>query len=76
MVLFFWPKIFSKDFQSKSMEWFLYDNGLCHERVNKIYRVIHNVGRLNAAVISTDKLIIKTNFSFNNVTDVIFKLKN
>ena len=58
------------------MEWFLYDNGLCHERVNKICRVIHNVGRLNAGVISTDKLIIKTNFSFNNVTDVIFKLKN
>ena len=24
----------SIDLRSKSMEWFLYDNGLCHERVN------------------------------------------
>ena len=23
----------SSDLQNKSMDWFLYDNGLCHERV-------------------------------------------
>ena len=26
------------DFQSKSMDWFLYDNGLRHERVNVVLR--------------------------------------
>ena len=29
----------SIDFQSESMEWFLYDNGLRHERVKDIYAI-------------------------------------
>ena len=29
----------SIDLQSKSIDWFLYNNGLCHERVNRHYNV-------------------------------------
>ena len=29
------------DLKSKSMDWFLYDNGLCHERVNKYLNFAH-----------------------------------
>ena len=30
----------SIDLQSKSMDWFLYDNGLRHERVNRLWNKI------------------------------------
>ena len=30
----------SIDLQSKSVDWFLYDNGLRHERVNKVTQIV------------------------------------
>ena len=33
----------SIDLQSKSMDWFLYDNGLRHERVNLVRFTLDNV---------------------------------
>ena len=40
----------SIDLLCKSMDWFLYDNGLCHERVNRSYCIIYYIQVLIVAL--------------------------
>ena len=40
----------SIDLQSKSMDWFLYDNGLRHERVNHKHKMTKDINQQNIGV--------------------------